>query len=191
MFLFHGDNVFVSQCYPPKLHKYTRSGDLDQEGHAFTDACYIDLVVGPDGRLYGSDATRGRIAVFNMKDGSLFHEFNATGNPRGIGFDQDGNLHFGRHQLSAVQVSTLSGMPIHRYIPPSSTLSDGLFIDKAGNRLVADTGDPSKVIITDKNNNLINKLATDQGRAATNVAIAPNGDVWLTHMNDMVLVYST
>ena len=189
--LVHGGNVFVSQCNPPKLHKYTRSGD--REGHAFTDACYVDLIVGPDGRLYGSDASNGRIAIFNMKDGSFFHAFSGehvTGNPRGIGFDQDGNIHFGRYESSAVQVSTLSGMPIHSYTPPSATLSDGLFIDKAGNRLVVDRGAPSKVIITDKNNNLINKLATDQGQASQNVAIAPNGDVWVTHSNDKVLVYS-
>lgn len=80
--------------------------------------------------MYGSDASSGRIAVFNMKDGSLFHEFSGehvTKSPRGIGFDQNGNIHFGRYELSAVQVSTLSGITLHSYTlylqPPSVMVS--------------------------------------------------------------------
>ena len=73
---------------------------------------------------------------------------------------------------------------------PSSTTCDGLSIDRAGNRLVADHGNPSKVIITDKNNNLINKLATGEGLSSANVVIAPNGDVWVTHSANKILIYS-
>ena len=46
-----GSNVIVSQCGPPKVYNYTLSGVL--VGPVFTDGCYIDLQVGPDGRLYG------------------------------------------------------------------------------------------------------------------------------------------
>ena len=85
---------------------------------------------------------------------------------------------------------TPSGVHVHSYTPPSSTQCDGLFIDTAGNRLVADFGNPSKVIITDKNNNLINKLATGEGQHSYHVAIAPNGDVWVTHSANKILIYS-
>ena len=36
---------------------------------AFIDGCYSDLVVGPDGRLYASDANRGLIGIIDMEDG--------------------------------------------------------------------------------------------------------------------------
>ena len=78
---------------------------------------------------------------------------------------------------------TSSGFLVRTYTSLSTTLSNGLFIDRTrvGNRLVVDRGNPSKVIITDKNNNLINKLATGEGLNCNEVAIAPNGDVWVTH----------
>ena len=83
-----------------------------------------------------------------------------------------------------------SGFLVRTYNPPSSANGSGLFIDRAGNRLVADRGNPSKVIITDKNNNLINKLATGEGLYSYQVAIAPNGDVWVTHSANKILIYS-
>ena len=85
---------------------------------------------------------------------------------------------------------TPSGVHVRTYTPPSSTLSYGLFIDRTGNRLVADHGNPSKVVITDKNNNLINKLATGEGQNVCQVAIAPNGDVWVVHYSNKILIYS-
>ena len=85
---------------------------------------------------------------------------------------------------------TPSGVLVHTYTPPSSSYNTGLFIDKAGNRLVADRGNPSEVIITDKNNNLVNKLATGEGNRCNEVAIAPNGDVWVTHSANKILIYS-
>ena len=56
--------------------------------------------------------------------------------------------------------------------------------------LVADRGNPSMVVIIDKNNNLINKLATGEGEISHQVAIAPNGDVWVTHSANKILIYS-
>ena len=85
---------------------------------------------------------------------------------------------------------TPSGVLVCTYTPPSSTLSDGLSIDRAGNSLVADRGNPSMVVIIDKNNNLINKLATGEGEISHQVAIAPNGDVWVTHSANKILIYS-
>ena len=55
---------------------------------------------------------------------------------------------------------------------------------------MADRGNPSKVIITDKNNNLIHKLATGEGPQSFQVAIAPNGDVWVTNGANKILIYS-
>ena len=86
---------------------------------------------------------------------------------------RDGNLHSATWNTPTVRVYTPSGVLVCTYTPPSSTHSDGLFIDKAGNRLVVDRDNPSKVIITDKNNNLINKLATGEGQYTYQVAIAP------------------
>ena len=43
----HGNNIYMSQCTPPKVYNYTQSGIL--VGSAFIDGCYIDLVVGPNG----------------------------------------------------------------------------------------------------------------------------------------------
>ena len=45
-----------------------------------------------------------------------------------------------------------------------------------------------QVIITDKNNNLINKLATGEGVNCNEVAIAPNGNVWVTHSANKILI---
>ena len=105
-------------------------------------------------------------------------------------FDQDGNLHTARWTTSPIRVYTPSGVLVRTYTPPSSTHSDGIFIDRAGNRLVADRGNPSKVIITDRNNNQINKLAAGEGQKSHQVAIAPNGDVWGTHSANKILIYS-
>ena len=181
--LVYGNNVIVSQHDPPKVYNYTLSGVL-VGSVLFTDGNYADLALGPDGRVYGSDSIRGRISIFNKVDGSLFHQF-AISQPRGIGFDQDGNLHFGSWNGSQniVRVYTPSGVLVRSYTPPSAVQVDGIFIDRAGNRLISDRGS-SKLIITDKNNNLINKLA-----GTANAVITPNGDVWVTLPE--LYIYST
>ena len=74
----YGNNVIVSQATPPKVYNYTLSGVL--VGSVFIDGSYADLAVGPDGRLYGIDWTRGLISIFRLEDGSLFHQI--TGTPR-------------------------------------------------------------------------------------------------------------
>ena len=125
-----------------------------------------------------------------MTDGSLFHNFPAT-YPRGIAFDENGNLHVAKNLESLIRVFTPSGVLARTYTPPSTQNIGGILIDEAGNRLFASRGgsDP-KVIITDKNNNLINKLGM-QGFQPDNVAIAPNGDVWIMGgTNDKILIYS-
>ena len=66
-----------------------------------------------------------------------------------------------------------------------------IFIDKAGNVLVADRGTDPKVIITDKNNNLLHKLVPGPGHTTIGLAIAPNGDVWVTNVEPKTLIYST
>ena len=129
------------------------------------------------------------IKIFNIEDGSLFHTINVPA-PSIVQFDQDGNIHTARPGTPTVRVYTPSGVHVRTYTPPSSTLSYGLFIERAGNRLVADHGNPSKVVITDKNNNLINKLATGEGQNVCQVAIAPNGDVWVVHYTNKILIYS-
>ena len=101
-----------------------------------------------------------------------------------------GNLHSPRWGTATFRVFTPSGVLIRTYVPPSLVTNRGQFIDRAGNRLMVDTNNPSKVVITDENNNLINKLATGEGRHCNEVAIAPNGDVWVTHLADKILIYS-
>ena len=184
----YGNSVLVSQCNPPKTFNYSRSGVLHGQILG-SSGCFRGLTIGPDGRLYAPGSTD--IKIYNIEDGSLFHTI-TTLEPRIVQFDQDGNLHSARWNTSPVRVYTPSGVLVrtHTYTPPSSTHSDGLFIDRAGNRLVADRGNPSKVIITDKNNNLINKLATGEGQKSYQVAIAPNGDVWVTHSANKILIYS-
>ena len=181
-----GNNLIMSLCVPPKVYNYTLSGVL--VGSVFTDGCYIDLKLGPDGRLYGSDWGRGRISVFNMKEGSLFHQFTAP-QPRGIGFDQNGNLHVTNVHSTLIKVFTPSGVLVTSYVA-SSFNNNGMFIDKAGNRLFAPDGTQAKVIIKDKDNNLLNKLGlTVQGFTPKNVAVAPNGDVWIT-ADTKIFIYS-
>ena len=78
-----------------------------------------------------------------------------------------------------IKVFTCRGVLVCSYTPPllyflgllSSAVgnANGLFIDKAGNVLVADRGTDSKVIITDKNNNLVHKLVPGQGGSCFNV----------------------
>ena len=181
--LVYGNNVIVSQCNPPKVYNYTLSGVL--VGPVFTAGCYTDLVVGPNGRLYAPDwISTSIVNIFNMADSSVFHQITGTKYPRGIGFDQDGNLHFGSRasSLNIVRVYTPSGVLVRRYTPPSAVEVDGIFIDRAGNRLICDRSSASsKLIITDKNNNLINKLPAP---FATNAVITPNGDVWVTRANN-------
>ena len=92
-------------------------------------------------------------------------------------FDFDGNLHVSKWYTPVVHVFTHSGVLLHSYTPPSAGHCKGFFIDKAGNVLVADRGADSKVIITDKNNNLLHKLVPGPGHTPVNIAIAPNGDV--------------
>ena len=196
--LVHGKNIYVSQCTPPEVFNYTQDGIL--VGPSFISGCYPDLVIGPDGRLYASDCYKGLISIFDMEDGSLYHQFTGITYPRGIGFDLDGNLHVARWYSPVIQVFTRSGVLLHSYTPPSSGHSDGVFIDRAGNVLVADRGSSgmwftktaisSKVIITDKNNNLLHKLAIGLGEYVNNVAIAPNGDVWVTNAVHAILIYS-
>ena len=185
--LVHGNNVLVSQCDPPKVYNYTLNGVL--VGPVFSDGCYADLVLGPDGRLYASDVVNKRISIFDMEDGSLFHQFPVIPFPRGIGFDSDGHLHTSQQDTSIVLIYTSSGVLLQSYTPPSSARGDGIFIDKAGNRLVADRANPSKLIITDKENRLLHKLGVNRG-FTRNVAVAPNGDVWITGLdNNKILIY--
>ena len=79
----YGNNVIVSQHNPPKVYNYTLSGVL--VGSVFTDGSYIDLVVGPDKRLYATDGIRELIGIFSMVDRSLFYQITGTPQPRGIG----------------------------------------------------------------------------------------------------------
>ena len=184
--LVYGNNVIVCQKVPPKVYNYTLSGVL--VGSVFIDGYYSGLVLGPDGRVYGSDWFRGLISIFNMVDGSLFHQITGTSQPRGIGFDQDGNLHFGSWS-DIIRVYTPSGVLVRSYTPPSAVKLEGIFIDRAGNRLISDRSvGASKLIITDKNNNLINKLT---GLETCNAIITPNGDVWVTQGgHNKVVIYS-
>ena len=80
---------------------------------------------------------------------------------------------------------TPSGVLVRSYTPPSAGLVHGIFIDRSGNnRLISDCTS-SKLIITDKNNNLINKL-----NGFSNAIITPNGDVWVTQSDqNKVFVY--
>ena len=177
--LVYGDNIIVSQYRPPKVYNFTKSGLL--VGSVLADAGYFDLIVGANGRLYGSDCDEARISIFNMEDNSLFHHISVSSEPRGIGLDLDGNIHFAtwtKASLNVVHVFSPSGVLVRTYTPPSVGQVDGIFIDKAGNRLVADRGDASRIVITDKNNNLIHKLK--QGNLVSNAVITPNGDVWVT-----------
>ena len=186
--MVHGNNVIVSQHDPPKVYNYTLSGVL--VGSVFIDGSYSGLVLGPDGRVYGSDWVRGLISIFNMVDGSLFNQITGTSLPRGIGFDQDGNLHLAMWSgpQNIIRVYTPSGVLVRSYTPPSAGLVDGIFIDRAGNRLISDRSvGASKLIITDKNNNLINKL-----NGYSNAVITPNGDVWVNQAGqNKVFVYSS
>ena len=121
----HGNNVFVSQCNPPKMLNYSRSGVLHGEILGST-SCYTGLTIGPDGRLY---ASAHDISIFNIEDGSLYHTITAP-DSNIVQFDQDGNLHSPKWGTPLVRVFTPSGFLVRTYNPPSSANGSGLFIDK-------------------------------------------------------------
>ena len=186
--LIHGKNIYVAQCHPGKVYNYTLNGTL--VGSVFTDNCYVNLIIGPDGRMYASHWGQGLISIFNMEDGSLFHQITGAPRPRGLGFDLDGNLHVSRWESPVIQVFTRSGVLLRSYTVPSAGHIDFLFIDKAGNMLVADRGASPKVIIVDKNNNLLHKLIPGPGHTTVDVGVAPNGDVWVANYEAKLLIYS-
>ena len=181
--LVHDDIVYVSQCVGTnsKVYKYSKSGS--SKGR-FVRGCYHSLSVGPGGKIYASNERRRGIRVFNIRNGQKIKRFNVDKH-RGIGFDQKGNLHINTKN-SKVRIYTPEGRKIRKYIPSSSNKIYGFVIDKAGNRLFADRG-ISKVIITDEKNQVIRELTKVEG--ASNVAIAPNGNVWVATKKG-VFVYS-
>ena len=68
-------------------------------------------------------------------------------------------------------------VPTHHFF---FSRDEGLFIDKAGNVLVYNSLSLVEVLIVDKENRkLLNKMGGLVSTAG-NVAIAPNGDVWIT-----------
>ena len=133
--LVHGDYVYVAQCAPPRAYNYSLSGVLHGQILG-TSGCYNGLTIGPDGRLY-VPSKDNFVYIFNLADLSLFHKFGFT-DPRIVRFDRDGNLNFGTWSSPAIRVYTPSGVLVRTYTPPSSTGTAGLFIDRAGNRLVGD-----------------------------------------------------
>ena len=93
--------------------------------------------------------------------------------------------------MAVIKLFTRSGVLLHSYTSPSAGHCDGIFIDKAGNVLVADRGTDSKVITcTDKNNNLLHKLIPGPGHTPVCVAIASNCDVWVANWEPKTVIYS-
>ena len=59
----------------------------------------------------------------------------------GIGFDQDGYLHFKYNLPQAQNISrvyTPSGVLVRSYTPPPAGVVEGISIDRAGNKLICD-----------------------------------------------------
>ena len=137
--------MYVAQCTPPKTFNYSRSGVLHGQILG-TSGCYNGLTIGPDGRLYAPSGDN-IVYIFNLADHSLFHKFGFT-DPRIVRFDQNGNLNFGTSSSPAISVYTPSGVFIRTYTPLFSSGTAGLFIDRAGNRLVGDRGNPSQTRTT-------------------------------------------
>ena len=79
----------------------------------------------------------------SLADRSL-HKFGFT-DPKIVRFDRDGNLKFGVLNSPTIRVYTPSGVLVRTYTPPSSTGTAGLFIDRAGNRLVGDPCSSTKI----------------------------------------------
>ena len=189
--LVHENYIYVAQCHPHKLLKYTLNRTLVQT--TLVDGCYYDLGIGPDSRLYGTNWNTQRASIFNTNDGSvsLFHEFSGTPSPVGIAFDPQAYVHVTNYNSPVIRVFSSSGVFVRSYTQPSASVGcRDIHIDKAGNVLTVVRGNPDTVIITDKDNNLLQKLTFPPPSFASSITIASNGNVWITVPQNEIFIYS-
>ena len=116
----HGESIYVAQCFPHKLLKYTLNQTLVET--AFVDGCYYDLEVGPDGRLYAIEWYTQQMRIFNLNDDSLFLEFTGTPSPIGLAFDPHGNVHVTEYNPPVIRVFSPSGVLMRNYTQPSASV---------------------------------------------------------------------
>ena len=144
-------------------------------------------MLGPDGRAYGSDEDRALIRIFSMVDGSLFHQIAVSPRPRVLVLIKMATyiLDHGVDQ-NIIRVYTPSGVLVRSYTPPSAGLVDGIFIDRAGNRLISDRTSSKADYHRQE------QQSDQQAEGFSYAVITPNGDVWVTHAGqNKVFVYSS
>ena len=187
--LLHGNHIYVAQCHPNKLLKYTLNRTLVQT--TLLDGCYYDLEIGPDSRLYATNFFTSRIRSFNTDDDCLFNEITGLSSPVGIAFDPQAYVHVTNYNSPVIRVFSSSGVFVRSYTQPSASVGcRDIHIDKAGNVLTVVRGNPDTVIITDKDNNLLQKLTFPPPSFASSITIASNGNVWITVPQNEIFIYS-
>ena len=140
----------------------------------------IGLDVDNDCKFYVSEYTTGKVHVYNS-NGNKSHVITGIGTyPRKIQFDSNDNLHVNTY-YKGVYIITKSGQHLSRIIINGIEFGDGLYVDCYDNIYVADHSNTSEVYLYGKNGKPKKIIKGFTG--AADVAIAPDGTMWITDFN--------
>ena len=169
------NRVYVAGYFANQIYEYSMSGVFNRVITAQNQP--VGLVVDNDGKLYISEQSAGKVHVHNS-NGTKSHVITGIGTyPRKIQFDSDENLHVNTY-YKGVYIITKSGHHLSRIKINGINLGDGLYVDCYDNIYVADHSSPGEVYLCGKNGKPIKIINgfTDAG----DVAIAPDGTIWIT-----------
>ena len=174
-----GNQVYVACFKANKIYKYSIDG-------VFMDVIInqsqpIGLAVDNDDKLYVSERITGKVHVYNS-NGTKSHVITGIGTyPRKIQFDSDENIYVNTH-FKGVYIITKSGQHLSRIITNGIEFGDGLYVDCYDNIYVADRSNTSEVYLYGKNGKPKKIIKGFTG--AADVAIAPDGTMWITDFNN-------
>ena len=172
-----GSRVYVAGYNAKKIYEYSVSGVLIRVITATAQNQPIGVAVDSVGNLYVSEVNTGKVHVYNS-NGTKSHVITGIGTyPRKIQFDSDENLHVNTY-YKGVYITAKSGHHLSRIKTNGINLGEGLYVDCYDNIYVADRSSPGEVYLCGKNGKPIKiiKGFTNAG----DVAIAPDGTIWIT-----------
>ena len=174
-----GNQVYVASFKANKIYEYSMDG-------VFMDVIIeqnqpVGLVVDNDGNFYVSEFNTGKVHVYNS-NGTKSHVITGIGTyPRKIQFDLDGNLYVNTH-YKGLYIITKSGHHLSHLKINGIDTGDGLFVDCYDNMYVVDQFRPGEVYLCGKNGKPMKIIKGFT--VAMDVAIAPDGTVWITDYDD-------
>ena len=174
-----GNRVYVAGINANKIFEYSMDGVF--MGVITIQSQPMGLAVDSDGKFYVSEHNTGKVNVYNS-NGTKSHVITGIGTyPRKIQFDSDGNLYVNTH-YKGVYIVTKSGHHVSQLKINGIDMGEGLFVDCYDNMYVVDRSSKSEVYLYGKNGKPM-KIIKGFTRAA-DVAIAPDGTVWITDDGD-------